>query len=32
MGFLLWFSAAHIPGTVNIEANKQSAFLEDGTE
>ena len=32
MGFLLWLSAAHIPGTVNIEANKQSTVLEDATE
>ena len=28
----LWLSAAHIPGTVNIEADKQSRVLEDATE
>ena len=28
----LWLSAAHIPGTVNIEADKQSRILEDATE
>ena len=28
----MWLSAAHIPGTVNIEADKQSRILEDATE
>ena len=28
----LWLSAAHIPGTVNIKADKQSMVLEDATE
>ena len=28
----LWVSAAHIPGTINIEADKQSRVLEDATE
>ena len=28
----LWLSAAHIPGTVNIEADKQSRVIVDGTE
>ena len=28
----LWPSAAHIAGTVNIEADKQSRVLEDATE
>ena len=28
----LWLSAAHIPGTVNIEADKQSRVLEDAIE
>ena len=36
MGFCtknqLWLSAAHIPGTVNIEADNQSSVLEDATE
>ena len=27
----LWLSAAHMPGTVNIEADKQSKVLEDAT-
>ena len=29
---LVWLSAAYIPGTVNIEADKQSRVLEDATE
>ena len=28
----LWFSSAHIPGTVNIEADKQSRVPEDAIE
>ena len=28
----LWVSAAHIPGTINIEADKQSRVLQDATE
>ena len=28
----MWLSAAHIPGTVNIEADKQSRVIVDGTE
>ena len=28
----LWVSAAQIPGTINIEANKQSRVLGDATE
>ena len=28
----LWLSAANIPGTVNIEADKHSRILEDATE
>ena len=28
----LWVSAAHTPGTVNIEADKQSRVLDDATE
>ena len=36
MGFFtknqLWLSDAHMPGTVNIEADKQSRVLEDATE
>ena len=36
MGFLyktqLWVPAAHIPGTINIEADKQSRVVEDATE
>ena len=28
----MWLSAAHIPGTVNIESDKQSRVLEDATE
>ena len=28
----LWVSAAHIPGTINIEVDKQSRVLEDATE
>ena len=28
----LWLSAAHIPETVNIEADNQSSVLEDATE
>ena len=28
----LWVSAAHKPGTINVEADKQSRVLEDATE
>ena len=28
----LWFSAAHIPGKNNIEADKLSTMLQDATE
>ena len=28
----MWVSAAHVPGTINIEADKQSRVLEDATE
>ena len=28
----MWLSVAHIPGTVNIEVDKQSRILEDATE
>ena len=28
----LWLLAAHMPGTVNIEADKQCRVLEDATE
>ena len=28
----MWVAAAHIPGTINIEADKHSRALEDATE
>ena len=28
----MWLSAAHIPGTANIEADKQSRILKDASE